>query len=184
MKLSIIISKTWNRLKWVLYIFNGWRWRFFLASCGSDFVAPFNLSITGAENIAIGKDFNAMGPCYLLSNDGKLLIGDHFRTNTNVLIGASFGEIRIGDNVLIGPNTVLRAANHVTKKLKNINEQGNIGGRIVIDDDVWIGANVVILKDVHLGKGCVIGAGAVVTKDVEPYSIVAGIPAKKISMRD
>jgi maltose O-acetyltransferase len=54
---------------------------------------------------------------------------------------------------------------------------------VIIEDDVWIGARVIILPGVKIGKGSIVGAGAVVTKDVEPYSIVAGVPAKLIRKR-
>lgn len=84
---------------------------------------------------------------------------------------------------MIGPNVVIRAADHGLSKDILIRKQQHIGGIIIIEDDVWIGSNAVILKDVKLGKGCVIAAGAVVTKDVEPYTIVGGVPAKKIAER-
>jgi galactoside O-acetyltransferase len=61
--------------------------------------------------------------------------------------------------------------------------QKHSGGQIVIEDDVWIGSNAVILRNVRLGHGCVVAAGAVVTKDVDPFSVVGGVPARKISER-
>ncbi len=65
-----------------------------------------------------------------------------------------------------------------------IRQQGDRGGDIVIEDDVWIGTHTIILTDVTIHKGAIIGAGAVVTKDVEPYAIVGGVPAKLIRYRD
>ncbi|MCE9640174.1 MAG: hypothetical protein K8S22_08520 [Betaproteobacteria bacterium] len=64
-----------------------------------------------------------------------------------------------------------------------INNQGHAAGVIDVADDVWIGANTVILPDVSIGKGAIIGAGSVVTKDVPAYSIAAGVPAKVIGTR-
>ena len=94
------------------------------------------------------------------------------------------GFIKIGDNVLIGPNSVLRSSDHSFKSLnKLINKQGMDDGKIVIKDDVWIGSNCVILQNCTIGKGSVIAAGAVVTKDIEPYTIVGGVPAKFIKKR-
>jgi galactoside O-acetyltransferase len=61
--------------------------------------------------------------------------------------------------------------------------QGHDGGKIIIEDGVWIGSNAVVLPNTRIGKASIIAAGAVVTKDVEPYSIVAGVPAKKIKDR-
>tara|TARA_Y100001978_G_scaffold202688_2_gene224692 strand:+ start:187 stop:495 length:309 start_codon:yes stop_codon:yes gene_type:complete len=94
------------------------------------------------------------------------------------------GEIKIGKNVLIGPNSVLRSNNHNFKILqKPINQQGMSEGKIIIEDDVWIGSNVVILPNVIIGKGSIVAAGAVVTSKVKSFSIVGGVPAKEIGMR-
>lgn len=65
-----------------------------------------------------------------------------------------------------------------------INDQDHKYGEIVIEDDVWIGGHVCILPGVRIGKGSVIAANAVVTKSVDPYTVVAGIPAKEINKRD
>lgn len=124
-----------------------------------------------------------MGHSYSYGNDGEIIIGNNLSLNTNVQIGSSGGKIHIGNNVLIGFNVVLRAADHGLSRANLINKQTHVGGAIMVEDDVWIGSNAVILKNVRLGKGCVAAAGAVVTKDVEPYTIVGGVPAKKISER-
>ena len=101
-----------------------------------------------------------------------------------MIIDPCEGEIFIGNNVLIGPYCILRAADHEFRNPnKLIKEQGHRSGRIVIEDDVWLGARVTVLKDVTIGKGSVIGAGSVVTKDIPPYSIAVGVPAKVIGKR-
>jgi len=156
---------------------------FFILKVGKNFQPAFPLVIVNGENIQIGNNFHSMGLIYLYGNQGKIKIGDNLSINSNVIIGASNGGIFIGNNVLIGPNVVMRAANHGISKSKLIREQDHEGGIIIIEDDVWIGSNVVILKDVRLGKGSVIASGAVVTKDVKPYSIVGGVPAQKIFSR-
>ena len=79
--------------------------------------------------------------------------------------------------MLIAPNVALLAVGHGLSRESLISRQPNIFGTIIIEDDVWIGANAVILKNVRLGKGCVVAAGAFVTKDTQPYSIVGGVPA-------
>ena len=94
------------------------------------------------------------------------------------------GSIEIGDNVLIGPKTIIWGRDHGIKKSQLINEQQHIKEPIKIGSDVWIGGNVTILKGVSIGNGAVIGAGSVVIKDVEPYSIVVGNPAKFIKFRE
>ena len=119
----------------------------------------------------------------MYGNDGEISIGNNISINTNVQIGASGGKIVIGNDVLIGPNVVIRATNHGVMRKMLINKQPHSGGTITIEDDVWIGSNAVILKNVRIAKGTIVAAGAVVVKDTEPYSIVGGIPAKKISER-
>ena len=80
--------------------------------------------------------------------------------------------------------TVLRAANHCFDSLeKPIMLQGHLYGEIVIEDDVWIAANCTITPGTRIGHGAVVGAGAVVTRDVEPYAIVGGVPARVIGSR-
>lgn len=93
-------------------------------------------------------------------------------------------SIYIGRNVLIGPNVVFRASNHAFKRRDTIiRQQGHKPGRIIVGDDVWIGANAVILPNVDVGMGAVIGAGSVVNKEVASYTIVGGVPAKQIGTR-
>lgn len=115
---------------------------------------------------------------------GNLSIGSGVNINFNVLISASEGRITIGNDVLIGPNCVLRAANHVYDDPHTpIKHQGHAGGIIIIEDDCWLGANVVVLKDVTIGTGSIIGAGAVVNCDIPPGSIAVGVPARVIAHR-
>lgn len=113
-----------------------------------------------------------------------LSVGSGASINANVIINACNGHIRIGDHVLIGPNVVMRAANHIfADPSRLIREQGHDGGEIVVEDDCWIGAGAIILKGVTIGRGSVIGAGAVVTRDILPGSVAVGVPAKVIGRR-
>jgi len=91
----------------------------------------------------------------------------------------------IGDNVMMGPDVLIITRNHEFKDLSvPMNRQGMKKHEpVIIEDDVWIGARVIILPGVRIGKGSIIGAGAVVTKDVEPYTIVGGVPARVIGSR-
>ena len=94
------------------------------------------------------------------------------------------GGVEIGKYVQVGPNTVIHSANHNFDDIDlPICKQGHTPKKVKIEDDVWIAAGCIILPGVTIGKGAVIAAGAVVTKDVEPYSVVAGAPAKKIKDR-
>ena len=152
--------------------------------CGSGVNLARPYVINGANNIVIGKNFLSMGSLYLYGHEGEITIGNNVSVNTNVQIGSSGASIKIGDNVLIGPNVVLRAADHnISEKSRLINEQGHSGSPIVIEDDVWIGANSVVLKGVWIKRGAVINAGSVVTKNVAEYAVVAGVPAKPLSYR-
>ena len=104
--------------------------------------------------------------------------------NTPMINADCKGEIIIEDNVSIGPNVVMRASGHRYEDLHvPIRLQGHHKGKIIIRDGVWIGANAVILPNVTIGKGAIVGAGAVVTKDVDDFDIVGGVPAKKIASR-
>ena len=131
----------------------------------------------------VGEKVNIMRNCSLYAhNNGVLKIGSSVSINSNVILSAADnGEIIIGNDVLIGPNVVIRSSNHQYKdKDMSINRQGHTGGNISIEDDVWIGANVVLLPDIVIGRGSVIGAGAVVNNDIPPYVLAGGIPAKVI----
>lgn len=94
------------------------------------------------------------------------------------------GEVIIGDDVMMAPNCALIADNHQHSDVtRPMNTQGTVSKRIVIGNDVWLGYGVIILPGVTVGDGAICAAGAVVTKDVEPYSIVGGNPAKLIKKR-
>lgn len=95
------------------------------------------------------------------------------------------GPVVIGKNVMMGPEVVIYTGGHKFDRTDiPMIEQGGTGDTpVVIDDDVWIGRRAIILPGVHIGEGCVIGAGAVVTKDIPPYSVAAGVPAKVVKSR-
>ncbi len=114
----------------------------------------------------------------------NLKVGDDVDFALDVLITTK-GGVTIGDRVLIGYRTCILSSNHkVLPKPAKIFGAGHNYERVIIEDDVWIGANCIILPGVKIGRGAVIAAGAVVTKDVEPFTVYAGIPAKKIKDRD
>lgn len=118
----------------------------------------------------------------------NITIGDNVGFNYGAWIAANRhndGGINFGNNILIGPYTVIHSGNHKFKDASlPICRQGFEFKTITIEDDVWIAAHCTILSGVTLGKGSVIAAGSVVTKDVPAYSVVAGVPAKVISYRE
>ena len=144
------------------------------------------LRIEYPKNIELGSDSYFGLNCKLYASEfSSIKIGLNASFNANVMINArGKGKITIGNNVLIGPNVVLRSSNHSFKTTqKSIMEQGMTQGEIIIHDDVWIGSNAVILPNCEVGNGVIIAAGAVVTSNIDPYSIVGGVPAKLIKKR-
>jgi len=112
-----------------------------------------------------------------------LSIGDNVAINNDVWINAC-GSVSIGNYVLVGPKVIIHSANHrYDNPNVPIQRQGHTFKEVIIGDDVWIGAGVIILPGVKIGKGAVIGAGSVLTKNVSPYTVVAGVPARKIKKR-
>ena len=109
---------------------------------------------------------------------GDVMIGDHTRIGLHNTI---IGPVSIGNHVNLAQGITVTALNHIFEDTeKRIDEQDVSTTPVTIEDDVWIGANAVILPGVHIGSHCVVAAGAVVTKDVPPHSLVAGVPAKVI----
>jgi len=112
-----------------------------------------------------------------------LSLGDNVSIGKDVLI-TTVGEVKIGDNVLIGHGSKIISANHIIPEGRGtIRFSGHICEPIVIEDDVWIAAQAVVLPGVRIGTGSVVAAGAVVTKNVDPFTIVGGVPAHIIKHR-
>lgn len=113
-------------------------------------------------------------------------IGEGTVINPNFIVSDGFQPIlKIGERVAISPNVTIicESAPNNSKLLEFEYVKNHLicTKPVVIEDDVWIGANSVILPGVRVGKCSIIGAGSIVTKDVDPYTIVAGVPAKKIN---
>jgi acetyltransferase-like isoleucine patch superfamily enzyme len=140
--------------------------------------------IVAGDRVTIGKHAlvrptNAYG---FAIGEG-LKIGNNSSIGPFAYIGCS-GFIEIGDNVIMGPRVGIYAENHYFDDITiPIKEQGVNRQFVKIEDDCWIASNVVILAGVTIGRGCVIASGSVVTKDVPPNSVVAGVPAKVIKTR-
>jgi len=113
-----------------------------------------------------------------------LVIGNNVSISSYVVITTA-GTVTIGDNVLIGYGAkVLSANHHIPEGQGVIFGSGHDCKPVVIEDEAWIGANAVILPGIRVGRGAVIAASAVVTKNVEPFTIVGGIPATLIRKRE
>lgn len=140
-----------------------------LGGCGKKVTLGKGISMSGAKNIFLGNNV-AIGP------------------NSRFL--CTLAKIVIGDNVMFGPGVTCITGGHRTDiigrymiSITNAEKRPEDDRDIVFEGDNWVGANVTILRGVTIGEGAVIAAGAVVTKDVPPYSIVGGVPAKVIKMR-
>ncbi len=137
-----------------------------------------------AGNVSIGKQ-TRFGPQVRIGarKGAEILIGSSVSINQGTFI-ISNEFIAIGDNTRIGEYVSIRDNDHGWKRREVlIREQGFINKPVIIGNDVWIGRGAVISKGVTIGDGAVIAANAVVTKDVNSYSVVAGVPAKVIAER-
>ena len=112
----------------------------------------------------------------------KVYIGDDTVIGRHCMITAK-NLIRIGNNVLMGAYVQVIDSNHGVAKGSIIREQCATIEQVIIEDDVWIGAGAKILSGITIGQGTIIGANAVVTSDIPPYSIVGGVPARLIKQR-
>lgn len=133
-------------------------------------------------SIRVGDHCLLMPGSIIATYGGDIRIGDHVSVNPYTIL-YGHGGLTIGDHTRIAAHCVIIPANHQFDSHAPIAEQGLLRRGITIGSDVWIGAGVRILDGVTIGDGAVIGAGAVVTRDVDGGSIVAGVPAKPISMR-
>jgi len=131
------------------------------------------------DNVEFGRN------AFITAIGGKIFVGENTKFNQDVILNADIGgQIFIGRNCLIGPRCVFRTANHNFKNLSVlIRDQGHNFKDIIIGENVWLGAGVIVLGGVRIGAGAIVGAGAVVTKDLDPNSVSAGVPARTIRFR-
>jgi acetyltransferase-like isoleucine patch superfamily enzyme len=126
-------------------------------------IAP-NVSIRNGERISIGARAHIGERCYLWAGDGT-------------------GRVIIGDDALFGPEVFLTASDYETAPGIPVMTQPKRERDVVIGRDVWLGARVVVVAGVTIGDGCIVGAGAVVTHDLPPGAMAAGVPARVIGWR-
>lgn len=161
-KLFLFIGKVNDRLQMYLY-------KSLFCKCGKNVIFSPTTSYFLYKNISIGNDVSiAKGVSFI----------------------ASISHIYIGNKVVFGPNVIIRGgvhSSHIIGKLmaeyQNNDKLPTDDRPVVISDDVWVQPGAIILKGVHIGRGAIIEAGAVVNDNVPPYAIVGGIPAKVIKFR-
>lgn len=148
-----------------------------------------------ARGYAAAKQFAGYGKNFDFDPDGTysyktISVGDNVTLGVRPILLATRSQIRIGNNVMFGPGVTVRGGNHrfdivgipinaVSDDMKR--PEDDLG--VVIEDDVWVGGGATILAGVTVGRGSVIGGSAVVTKDVPPYSIAVGNPARVMKAR-
>lgn len=124
-------------------------------------------------------------PLGIYGNPKRLYVGTKVYVGPRAILSASEGLI-IGDGVTVGPEFIVMGGDHnfrvVGKCIQEI-KTGGVNKQVIIENDVWIGARVTVLKGVTIGEGAVIGAGSVVTKSTLPYMVYAGNPARLIKPR-
>lgn len=162
-KLSLMPAYLWDKL-WASV------WEQGMKHCGKGvYLRPMSSDIKGLENLSIGDGTSIPKGSTIYCTDAPLTIGR---------------------KVIFGPRPTIITGNHridiVGKYIIDVTVNEKLpenDAPVVIEDDVWCGANVTILKGVTIGRGSVVAAGAVVTKSFPPYSIIGGVPAKLIKMR-
>ena len=135
------------------------------------------------DNFSLGR--NSIIDCTgVISELGEyLVIGNNVGVSPNLTLFVR-GSVEIGDEVIIGPNVTIVSENHIFKDINtSIRNQGTKRFGVKIGNNVWIGAGATILDGVTIGEGSIVAAGAVVTKSIEPFTIVGGVPAKILKSR-
>ncbi len=143
------------------------------------------LDASGAgKHISLGDSVIISRNCVIQGKTGFVEIGDKTDIGCNTVISSCAG-ISIGKSVLIAGNCYIGGGRYVSDRLDiPMMEQGVYSkGKVVIKDGTWLGAGATVLDGVQVGEGCIVGAGAVVTKDLPDYAIAVGVPAKVIKMR-
>lgn len=145
-------------------------------------VRPFRF-VLGQTLQVVFRGKNKVGRGTEIQGSGIIEFGEGSFCGAYCVIGAN-STVRIGKNVMIAQMVTIRDTDHVFKsRNKPMANQGIDSSPVFIDDDVWLGHGVTVLKGVTIGCGAIVAAGAVVTRNVEPYSIVGGVPAKLIATR-
>ena len=134
--------------------------------------------------------FKKAGKNLHFSKGGMFIRPREIEMGSNVFISNNFHisayKLKFGSNIMIGPNLVIECTNHKMCSVgKTMYDEAKIkdGRGVSIEDDVWMGANVVILPDVVISEGAVIGAGSIVTRSLPPYSVCVGTPCKPVKKR-
>jgi acetyltransferase-like isoleucine patch superfamily enzyme len=137
-----------------------------------------------SPGIELGKGVAINDAVVINANRGRVTLGDRSWLGPFCLIYGN-GGVTIGHNVLVAGHSSINTVSHSTDRCDiPVNDQPVVIDPVVIEDDVWIGLNAVILQGVTIGRGSIVGAGAVVNKSIPPWSIAVGVPARVIGRRN
>jgi acetyltransferase-like isoleucine patch superfamily enzyme len=183
-------------------------WQTRLGMRGTDSIIECGAHLEYPARIRIGSQCTVARNSILRANtdsNAALTIGNGSSIKENVLINTNRGKISIGDDCWVGPYSLIygngdviirnhvmiashcainTVSHHSSRTDIPMSQQGIYTAPVVIEDDVWIGIGAVILQGVRIGRGSIIGAGAVVNRDVESGTVVAGVPAREIRQRN
>jgi acetyltransferase-like isoleucine patch superfamily enzyme len=134
------------------------------ATIGADVRLAPNVSFVNGERIEIGARAQIGARCHLWA-------------------GNSVGRVIVGEDALFGPEVFLTASNYRFDRPGPVYDQPTAESDVVIGRDVWLGARVMVTAGVTVGDGCIVGAGAIVTRDLPPYAIAVGAPARVVGHR-
>lgn len=149
-----------------------------------DFLAELTLENAYALRVMNRGKSTPISASARFNHPENITIGDRSNINRNCMIWAGDNaKVIIGKDCLTGPGVTIIASKYDVKGRNIIRSYPPFEKDIIIGNDVWLGANVVVLPGVKIGDGAIVGSGSVVTKDIEPYTVVAGIPAKEIKKR-
>lgn len=170
-----------NSIKNTRVKINTFIWRLLGLSIGNKSTIHPKAILKSFFRIKIGSNCHVDEFSVIQAGKDGIEIGSNVGINPGTII---YGNVKIGNDCMIAPNTSLIGGNHNFTRIDipMKKQGGNIKG-IIIEDDVWLGVNSCILDGVIIKRGTIVGAGAVVTKNTEEYSIVGGVPARKIKSR-
>ena len=180
-KIWDIVSKI--KEKFLDYLFLPY-WKIKLNHLGNSSIIKRGVLVIGTgKRLSVGNNFKIWHRCLLTTGIGRIIIGNNGHLGVDVYINATKGNVIIGDNVAIAPKTQIFSYSDDYEPQQIIGEYHKVGD-VNIGDNVLIGSGSIILPGITINNGAIIGAGSVVTKDVPSNTIVAGVPAIKIKMRE
>lgn len=145
--------------------------------------ATATVEVRGGGSVRIGENCSIEDYACILTYGGRIEIGARCSINPFTVI-YGHGGVVIGNDVLVAGHCMIIPSNHCfAERSRPIREQGAKSRGIVIEDDVWLAHSCSVLDGVTIGRGSVVGAGAVVTRSVAPYSVVCGVPARPVARR-